>query len=62
MKSDAPSGKVKKSSGDLDYIEKPLVTTIDTFDKEGTIDTLKKVKSKPNVMEEAITSPITKKN
>ena len=33
-KSDAPSEKVKKVSRDLDDIEKPLVTTIDTVDKE----------------------------
>ena len=32
-KSDAPSEKVKKASGDLDYIENTLVTTIDTVGK-----------------------------
>ena len=31
-KSDAPSEMVIKASGDLNYIEKPLVTTIDTVD------------------------------
>ena len=32
-KSDAPSEKVKKASGDLDGIKKPLVNTIDIVDK-----------------------------
>ena len=32
-KSDAPSEKVEKASGDLDDIEEPVVTTIDTVEK-----------------------------
>ena len=32
-KSDAPSEKVEKSSGDLDDIEESLVTNIDTVEK-----------------------------
>ena len=52
-KSDAPSEKVEKLSGDLDDIENPLVTTIDIVDK--------KVKSKLNVVEGANTSPIPSK-
>ena len=48
-KLDAPSEKVEKSSDNLYGIEKLLVTTIETFDKEGTIYTIeKKGKSKPN--------------
>ena len=34
-KSDAPSERVEKLSGDLDHIEESLVTNIDTVDKEG---------------------------
>ena len=41
-KSYAPSEKVKKASGNLDDIENMLITTIDTVDKEGTIDTVYK--------------------
>ena len=52
-KPDAPSEKVEKASGDFDDSENTLVTTIDTFDKEG--------KSKQNVVEEANTSPISEK-
>ena len=61
MKSDAPSEKVKKTSGDLDDIKKPLVTTIDTVVKEGTTDTVEKKGKKPNVVEEAITTPVSAK-
>ena len=32
-KSDTPSEKVEKASGDLDDIEEPVVTTIDTVEK-----------------------------
>ena len=61
-KSDSPSERVKKSSGDLDDIKKPLVNTIGTVDKEGTIDMVdKKGKSKTNVVEEAISYPISSK-
>ena len=46
----------------MDDIKKVLVTTIGTVVKEGTTDTVdKKRKIKPNVVEEAITSPISKK-
>ena len=38
-KSDNPSERVIKASGDLDDIKKALVTTIDTVVKEGTTDT-----------------------
>ena len=61
-KSYAPNENVKKLSGDLDDIKNPLVTTIDTVYKDGTIDRVDKGrKSKPNVVEEAITSPISEK-
>ena len=33
-KSDAPSEKVETASGDLDDIKEPVVTNIDTADKE----------------------------
>ena len=49
-KSDIPSEKVRKSSGDLDYIRKSLVTTIDTVVKEGTTDTFDKKGGKPNMV------------
>ena len=46
----------------MDDIKKLLVATIDTVDKEVTIDTVdKKGKSKQNVVEEAITSHISAK-
>ena len=45
--------KTSKSKGDLDYIKKPLVTTIDTVDKKG--------KSEQNMVEETNTSPISEK-
>ena len=61
-KSYATIEKVKKSSGYLDDIEKPLVTNIYTVEKEGTIETVdKKRKSKPNVVEYFVTSPISAK-
>ena len=61
-KSDAPSEKIKKPSGDLDHIKNLLVTTIGAVDKEGTIDMVdKNMKSKPNVVEESITSTILSK-
>ena len=53
-KSYVPSGRVKKGTGDPNEIEKSLVTTIDTVDKKG--------KSNNNVVEEANTSTISKKN
>ena len=34
-KSDAPSEKVEKSSGDLYYIKNPVVNNIETVDKKG---------------------------
>ena len=37
-KSDNPSVTVKETSGDLDETEKVLVTTTDTFFKEGNTD------------------------
>ena len=47
----------------MDQTENLLVTTIDTADKEGIIDTVeKKGKSKQIVVEEAITSPFSAKN
>ena len=48
-KSYATSERVKKASGYLDDIEKPLVTNTDTVDKEGTIDTVDK-KGNQNLM------------
>ena len=48
-KPDAPGEEIKKSSGNLDDTEKPLVTTIDTVDKEGNIDTAEK-KGNKNLM------------
>ena len=41
-KSDNPSEKVRKASGDLDDRKKALVATIDTVVKEGTTDTVEK--------------------
>ena len=61
-KSDAPS-EFKEASGDLDDIRNSLVTTIYMVDKDGTVDIFdKKSKSKPNVVEESITSLISAKN
>ena len=37
-KSDNPSGKVRKTSGDLDETEKVLVATTDMVSKEGNTD------------------------
>ena len=57
-----PSEKVGKTSGDLDDTKKVLVTTIDTVVKEETTDAVyKKRKTKPNVVEKSITSPISEK-
>ena len=56
-KSDNPSITVIKTSGDLDETEKALVTTNGTAFKVGNNDMGKK----PNVMKEAITTPISKK-
>ena len=53
-KSDAPSKNFEKASGGLDNIEDPLVTNIDTVDKE--------VESRKNVVEEANTSPLSENN
>ena len=41
-KSDNPSEKVRKASGDLDDSKKALVATIYTIVKEGTTDTVYK--------------------
>ena len=49
-KSDNPIEKVRKTSGDLDETKKALVTTTDTFVKEGNTDTV----TKPNVVKESI--------
>ena len=58
-KSDNPSEKVRKKSGDLYETKKALVTTTDTVVKEGKNDMVdKKMKIKPNVVKEAITPPI----
>ena len=55
-KYDNPSITVRKKSGDLDETEKALVTTTDTVVKEVNID----MGTKPNVVKEAITTPISK--
>ena len=52
-----PRIKVRKTSGDLDETEKALVTTAYTVVKEGNTD----MGEKPNVVKEAITTPISKK-
>ena len=46
----------------MDDIKKSLVTTIETVDKEGNNDMVKKSKTKHNMVEEATTSPISSKN
>ena len=56
-KSDNPSITVRKTSGDLDETEKALVTTTDMVVKEGNTD----MRSKHNMVKEAITPPIAKK-
>ena len=43
-KSYSPSEKVKKASGYLDDIKKPLVTTIETVEKKGLLTRLIKMK------------------
>ena len=45
-KSDNPSGKVKKTSGDLDNTKKELVTKNDRVVKEGNTDMLDKSENK----------------
>ena len=61
-KSDNPSEKVRKTSGDLDDTKNKLVTTTDTVIKEGNTDILdKKGKRKPNVVKESINPPISSK-
>ena len=61
-KSDNPSEKVILKSGDLDETEKALVTTTDTFVKEGKTGMVdKKSKTKPNVVKESITPPNSEK-
>ena len=61
-KYDIPSEKVIKTSGDLDYTKKALVTTTDTVLKEGNIVLVnRKRKTKPNVVKKAITTPISEK-
>ena len=49
-RSDNPSIKVRKTSGDLDEIEKALVTNTDTVVKEGNTY----IGKKPNVVKEII--------
>ena len=46
----------------MDDIKKALVTTVDIVFKEVTTDTVKKRKTKPDVVGKAITSPILSKN
>ena len=58
-----PSEKFIKTSGYLDNTKKALVTTTDKVVKEGNTDMVdKKIKTKPNVVKEYITSPISEKN
>ena len=58
-KSDNPSEKFRKTSGDLDNTEKELVTTTDTVVKEGNTDMVnRKMKTKSNMVKESITTPI----
>ena len=57
---DTPIEKFRKVSGDLDYTKKSLVTTPDTVVREENNDMVyKKRKTKPNVVKEAITPPIS---
>ena len=56
-KSNNPSITDKKTSGGLDETKKSLVTTTDTVVKEENTG----MGEKPNVVKEAITSPIAKK-
>ena len=48
---------MRKKSGDLNETEKALVTTTDTVAKEGNTY----MGTKPNVVKETITPPISKK-
>ena len=56
------SEKVRKTSGDLDDTKKSFVATTGMFFKEGNNKMVdKKSKTKPNVVKEAITPPISVK-
>ena len=58
--SDAPSEKVRKTSEGLDDNKKALVTTTDKVVKEGDTDMVDEKRiTKPNVVKEAITFPIS---
>ena len=60
--SDNSSENVRKARGDLYDTKKSLVTTIDTVVKEGTTDMVDKNRNtQTNVVEEAITPPISEK-
>ena len=60
--SDTPREHFRKTSGDLDDIKQALVTTTDMDVRERILKWLtKKCKSKPNVVKEAITPPISSK-
>ena len=57
-----PSENFIKTSGGFDDTKKALVTTTDTVVKEGNTDMVnKETKTKPNVVKEAITPPISAK-
>ena len=59
-KKDNSSEKVRKTSGYLDNIEMVLVNINDRDIKEGNTDMVDKtMKTKPNVVKEAITTPIS---
>ena len=59
-KCDNRSEKVRKTSGYLDDNKKALVATTGTVVKEGNTDMVdKEGKSKPYVVEESITPPIS---
>ena len=58
-----PSKNIRKTSGDLDDTKKALVTTTDTVVKEWNTEMVdKKRKTKPNVVKEPTTPPISAKN
>ena len=60
--SDNTSKKDRKTSGDLYDTKKALVTTTDTVVKEWNTEMVnKRIKSKPNVVKESITRPISEK-
>ena len=62
-KSDNPSEKVRKTSGDLYDIKKALFFTTDTVVKEGNTEIVdKKMKTKPNVVKESISYFISEKD